>query len=132
MNTVVIMGRLGRDAEVSYTSSQLAVARFSIALDRGKDKDGKDRGTDWPSCVAFGKSAENLAKYFKKGDMIAIQGHLQTGSYEKDGVKHYTTDIIVDRWHFCGGKSTANNPTLSDGSTLPEGFEMVDDDDVPF
>ena len=102
MNTWIGMGHLGRDVELRYTTDSLAVSRFSLAISRGKDKNGNDKGTDWINCVAFGKTAENIERFFGKGSQIAITGHIQTGSYEKDGVKHYTTDVIVDRFDFCG------------------------------
>lgn len=139
MNSVNIIGRLTRDPEVKYTDNQLAVCRFSVAIDRGKDKDGNDRGADFPNCIAFGKTAENIGKFFSKGRKIGLNGRLQTGSYEKDGVKHYTTDIIIDRFDFCdsGNNNNGNGFTRSEGapldnSDIPDGFEVIDDDDVPF
>lgn len=149
MNNVNIMGRLTRDPEVKYTDSQMAICRFSIAIDRGRDKNGTDRGADFPNCVAFDRTAENIGRLFSKGRKIAISGHLQTGSYtDKSGVKHYTTDVIVDRFYFCdsnnsndkngGGVSSGFvRPENAAGSTaggadIPEGFEMIDDNDIPF
>jgi single-strand DNA-binding protein len=128
MNNVILIGRLTRDPEVKYTGNNMAIARFSVAIDRGKDKDGNDRGADFPNIVVFGKQAENCEKYLAKGRMVAIQGHLQTGSYDdKDGKKVYTTDVIADRVKFLewGEKKEAA------GSQL-EGFEPVDDMDIPF
>lgn len=98
MNSVDLIGRLTRDPNITYTQSQMCVARFSLAINRGKDKDGNDRGADYPNIVAFGKQAEGCEKYLRKGRKVAIQGHIQTGSYtNKDGQKVYTTDIIADR-----------------------------------
>ena len=85
MNNFYGIGRLTKDVTVNYTPSQMAVARFNIAIDRGKDRNGESRGADFPSCVAFGKTAENLEKFSGKGLRIAIIGHIQTGSYDKDG-----------------------------------------------
>lgn len=98
MNNVNLIGRIGRDIDSRYTTGTepKAVARFSLAVSRNKDE------TDWINCVAFGRTAENIGKYFSKGSQIGITGRIQTGSYEKDGVKHYTTDIIVDRFDFVG------------------------------
>ena len=95
MNKAVLMGRLTRDADLRYTQGEnaMAVARFTLAVDRrGKKQDT----ADFISCVAFGKSAEALDKYCRKGTKICLDGHIQTGSYtNKDGVKVYTTDVIV-------------------------------------
>ena len=92
MNNVNLIGRLTKDPQVSYTGQQMAVAKFSIAIDRGKDK-----GADFPNIVAFGKTAELAEKWLKKGQMVGVSGHIQTGSYEKDGRKVYTTDVVADR-----------------------------------
>ena len=92
MNNVNLIGRLTKDPQVSYTGQQMAVAKFSIAIDRGKDK-----GADYPNIVAFGKTAELAEKWLKKGQMVGVSGHIQTGSYEKDGRKVYTTDVVADR-----------------------------------
>ena len=100
MNSVVLIGRLTRDPEVRYTESQLAVARFSIAINRVPGRDGQDRGADFPNIVVFGKQAENCERFLTKGRQVAIQGHIQTGSYEKDGRKVYTTDVVADRVEF--------------------------------
>lgn len=133
MNQIICIGRLTKDVTVNYTPSQMAVAKFNIALDRGKDKNGESRGADFPSCVAFGKTAENLERFSGKGLRIAINGHIQTGSYEKDGVKHYTTDIICDRIEFIDWKGQATGQTAASGQdyTAPEGFEAILED-VPF
>ncbi len=100
MNSVVLIGRLTKDPEERATGNGLTVARFSVAIDRGKDKDGNDRGADFPNVVVFGRQAENCTKYLKKGLKVAISGHLQTGSYDKDGRKVYTTDVIADKVEF--------------------------------
>lgn len=143
MNQVNLIGNITRDPEVKYTDSQMAVLRFSVAINRGKDREGNDRGADYPNCVAFGKTAENIGRFFKKGRKIGITGHIQTGSYEKnDGTKVYTTDVMVDRFYFCdsasssgsGGTSSYKQPAGASGSVsgIPEGFEMVDESDIPF
>lgn len=134
MNNVCIIGRFTRDPEVKYSQSGMAVCRFSVAINRGKDKDGNDRGADFPNCIAFGKTAETIGKFFTKGRMICIVGRIQTGSYEKDGVTHYTTDILVDRFDFCDGQGSGfTRPEgVSANDDIPEGFEAIDDDDIPF
>ena len=126
MNNVTLIGRLTRDPEVRYTESQLAVARFSIAV----DKNGKDKGADFPSIAVFGKQAENCEKYLNKGRKVAIQGHIQTGSYEKDGRKVYTTDVVADRVEFL---EWGDREEKAEGSNESwGGFEAVEDEDVPF
>lgn len=133
-NYVNLLGRLTKDVECKYTQSQMAVARFSVALDRGKDKDGNSRGADFPNCVAFGRTAENLEKFSGKGLRVSIIGHLQTGSYDKDGQKHYSTDVIADRVEFIDwkGKSESERaaaaPLAADQSAAPEGFAAIDED----
>lgn len=132
MNQIICMGRLTKDITVNYTStSQMAVARFNIALDRGKDKNGESRGADFPSCVAFGRTAENLERFSGKGLRVAINGHIQTGSYEKDGVKHYTTDIVCDRIEFIDWNGQANAAPAASQEDVPEGFAAIDED-IPF
>ena len=132
MNSVVLIGRLTRDPEVRYTESQLAVARFSIAINRVPGRDGQDRGADFPNIVVFGKQAENCERFLTKGRQVAIQGHIQTGSYEKDGRKVYTTDVVADRVEFLewGDRSQSSSQVSSAG--IPEGFQAIDDDDIPF
>ncbi|MDY6283079.1 MAG: single-stranded DNA-binding protein, partial [Erysipelotrichaceae bacterium] len=96
MNQVALIGRLTRDPEVRWTQDQMAIASFSIAIDRPPRKDGT-KDTDFPRITVFGRQAENCEKYLKKGRLVGITGRIQTGSYEKDGVKVYTTDVVADR-----------------------------------
>ena len=128
-NLVVLIGRLCRDPEVRYTpSTQMAVARFTLAIDRPVGQ-GKEKQTDFPSIVAFGKTAELIEKYVGKGQQVAVQGRLQTGSYTKqDGTKVYTTDVLAERVEFLGKKADNSQPD----SGIPEGFSSVSDDDLPF
>ena len=139
MNSVNLIGRLTKDPELRYTPSQVAVARFSVAIDRGKDKNGENRGADFPNIVAFGKTAETCSKYLSKGRQVGIQGHIQTGSYEKqDGTKVYTTDVVADRIHFIGNKSEApsnkpqQEPDLAEMYGFHEYDEMEDEGEIPF
>jgi single-strand DNA-binding protein len=100
MNSVSLVGRLTRKPEVKYTADQLAVTRFSIAVDR-PPRQGKEREADFPTIVVFGKQAENCAQYLDKGRLVGVEGRLQTGSYtNKDGVKVYTTEVIANRVEF--------------------------------
>ena len=135
MNKVLILGRLTKDPVVNYTPSQMAVARFSLALNRGKDKNGQDRGADYPNCVAFGRTAENIERFSGKGLRVQVEGHLQTGSYEaKDGHKVYTTDVIVDGLEFIDWKNSGQQGGQQQ-EVQPEShydsFQAIDED-VPF
>lgn len=138
MNQVILIGRLTRDPEVKYTTgTQKAVARFTLAIDRPVGQ-GKEKQTDFPSIVAFGKTAELIEKYVGKGQQVAVQGRLQTGSYTKqDGTKVYTTDVLAERVEFLGSRrddngSSYSSGTSSESSEVPEGFSQMDDDDLPF
>ena len=139
MNNVVLIGRLTRDPEVRYTSgSQMAVARFSIAVDRPV-KQGQEKQTDFPSIVVFGKQAENCERFLAKGRLVGIEGRIQTGSYtNKAGNKVYTTDVVANRVEFLewGNKNDSGSnqsaPAPSDDMDIPEGFSAMDDEDIPF
>ena len=102
MNKVVLVGRLTRDPEIRYANNEknTCTARFSLAINR-KFKTNGQYEADFPNCVAMGKTAEFVEKYFHKGDMIALDGHIQTGSYtNKDGNKVYTTDVFAENVEF--------------------------------
>lgn len=108
MNSVNLIGRLTKDVDLRYTQSGLAVGRFSVAIDRPK-KDGQDNGADFPNCVAYGKTAENLANYVHRGEMVGVTGCIRTGSYTgKDGRKVYTTDISVASVQFLNSRSSGD------------------------
>ena len=97
MNVVIITGRITKDLEVRYTPSQMAVTSFTLAVDRPVKK-GEEKQADFVRCTVFGKQAEMLEKWSKKGNRIAIEGRIQTGSYQnKNGEKVYTTDVIANR-----------------------------------
>ena len=132
MNSVVLIGRLTSDPEVRYAAeTQMAIAKFSIAIDRYQAA-GKEKQTDFPRITVFGKQAENCEKYLVKGRLVAVQGRLQTGSYKnKDGATVYTTDVVADRVEFLewGDRQGAAAKPASD---IPEGFQALEDDDVPF
>ena len=133
MNSVVLIGYLTRDPEMRYTAdTQMAITKFSIAIDRP----GKDKGADYPNITVFGKQAENCEKFLKKGRLVGIQGRLQTGSYDKDGHKVYTTDVVADRVEFLGGSEKSTTPAAApepekEPEYVPDGFEQ-DPDDIPF
>lgn len=94
MNSANLIGRLTRDPE-ERNKPDLAIVNFTIAIDRPKASGEKE--TDFPRIVCFGKTAEFAAKYLRKGARVGVSGHIQTGSYDRDGVKVYTTDVVADR-----------------------------------
>lgn len=132
MNTVILVGRLARDPEIRYTQSQTAVCSATIAVNRGKDSNGNDRGADFIRLTIFNKPGEVFQKYLTKGRQVAVQGRLNIGSYKnKNGETVYTTDVIVEKFDFIGNKQDAQ-PPAADVNDIPEGFEPIDDDDIPF
>ncbi len=109
MNKVILMGRLTRDPEVRYTQgeNQMAIARYTLAVDRRFNRGNDENTADFISCVAFGKSGEFAEKYLRKGIKIAVTGRIQTGSYtNKDGVKVYTTEVVVEDQEFAESKNS--------------------------
>ena len=109
MNKVILMGRLTRDPEVRYTQgdNQMAIARYTLAVDRRFNRGNDENTADFISCVAFGKSGEFAEKYLRKGTKIAVTGRIQTGSYtNKDGVKVYTTEVVVEDQEFAESKNS--------------------------
>ena len=138
MNKVILMGRLVRDPEVRYSGADnsMAVARYTLAVDRRMRKDGEN-SADFISCVAFGKNGEFAGKYLHKGTKIALTGRIQTGSYtNKDGQKVYTSDIVIEEQEFAESKNANGgecfNPALRDNGdgfmSIPDGI----DEELPF
>lgn len=110
MNKDDLMGRLTRDPQVRYTQGQdsMAIARFTLAVDRRGRKQEGQQDADFPSCVAFGKSAEFVEKYVHQGTKIVLTGRIQTGSYtNKDNIKVYTTEVIAEDIEFAENKAAA-------------------------
>jgi len=110
MNKVILMGRLTRDPEVRYSQGEnaTAVARFTLAVDRRFRRD--DASTDFIGCVAFGRNAEFIEKYFRQGTKALITGRIQTGSYtNRDGQKVYTTDVVVEDQEFAESKNASSS-----------------------
>ena len=110
MNKVILIGRLARDPEMRTTMSGANVTRFTLAVSRPFQDQNGERGADFINCVAWRRQAENIAKYCVKGSQVAVEGRIQTGSYDaQDGTKRYTTDIICDNCTFLGTKNSENN-----------------------
>lgn len=150
MNKVVLMGRLTRDPEVRHSTGEnaTAVARMTIAVERRYKREGEPNA-DFIPCVAFGRSAEFIEKYFRQGMRVCISGHIQTGSYtNKDGVKVYTTEVVVEEQEFAqsrsegetnGGSShqSAPSPASTPAPSYDSGDGFMDipdgiDEELPF
>ena len=130
MNQVVVMGRVTKDLELRNTQNGMATVKFSIAIDRGRDKEGNSRGADFPNIIAFGKTAESIAKFTGKGLRVAVIGRIQTSSYDdKEGRKVYTTDIVADRVKYIDWK---DKDSQNGNQGIPEGFMAVEDESLPF
>ena len=147
MNKVILMGRLTRDPDVRYSQgdSPMAIARYTLAVDRRFRRDNDQQTADFISCVAFGRNGEFAEKYLHQGTKIVAEGRIQTGSYtNKDGNKVYTTEVVVENQEFAESKASASNneggfqPQAQSAPTAPagDGFmnipDGVDDSGLPF
>ncbi len=154
LNRVVIMGRLVAEPELKTTGSGISVSSFSVAVDRNYVKQGTERQTDFINVVAWRQTAEFVCKYFAKGQLIALEGSLQTRSYQdRDGHNRYVTEVVADNVFFTGDRRERtsngsygnygvptpqeppmqNNPVNAYTSGMPEDFEeLPGDDDLPF
>lgn len=141
MNKVVLMGRLTRDPELRYSqgTNSLAITRYTLAVDRRVKRDG-EASADFISCVVFGHSAEFAEKYFRQGMRVSVSGRIQTGSYtNRDGVKVYTTDVVVEEQEFADNKGDREGmqpiPEKSFGREPGDGFMDIPDgieEELPF
>ena len=136
MNEVILMGRITKDLELRYTqgTEPIAVLKFNIAV-AGKFKKENENNADFINCVAFGKTAEFISKYFVKGKLIAIIGEIRVNHFEKDGAKLKSTEILVENVEFCGDRDSKKND-FSNFNTNDESFysieKNVEDDELPF
>lgn len=137
MNKWLGMGRLTRDPEVRYSQGQdgqMAIARFTLAVDRKWAKKESEQGADFITCIAFGKKGEFAERYLKQGTKVCVEGRIQTGNYtNKEGMKVYTTDVIVEELEFAESKSKDSQeaPAKESGTEwvkVPNGIE----NDLPF
>ena len=136
MNRVILSGKLGADPEMRYTASGTAVCKFSLATSRKfTDKAGnKVEKTEWHRIVAWAKLAEICGQYLTKGKQVIIEGRIEYGSYDKDGVKHYTTDIVMEEMEMVGG-ANGNGAAKPAAAGTPEGNpagNLPPEDDIPF
>lgn len=139
MNKAILIGRLTRDIDLKYTNSQMAIGRFTLAINRKMTREKRKEAernnlptADFIGCIAFGKTAETISQYVGKGNQLAIEGHIQTGSYEnKEGQRIYTTDVIVDGFTFIDARNkNEGNSQVQDESY--DGYFPVDNGDIPF
>lgn len=146
LNRVILMGRITKELEIRQSQSGTAVLRFTVAVDRPQ-KNG-EKSADFINCVAFGQRAEFIGRYFGKGRMIALEGNIKTGRYEKEGITFYTQDVWVDNVSFTGepqnggnaqGYSNTNNSynspqgaTQNAAGAYTDYEDVISDDGVPF
>lgn len=130
MNKVALVGRITKDIELHRTTNDTPVCSFTLAINRRK----KDSGADFPRCKAWGRSAEVLASYVGKGDQLAVVGHIETGSYEKDGATVYTTEVVVDEFDFISSRSRSDDKDTSYTREPSQELPYYDGDpfDLPF
>lgn len=140
INNVTLLGRLTKDVDLSYASTGTAIAMFSVAVQRNfKDKQSGEYEADFISCKAFGKTAETIANFFKKGSEIGIVGSIQSSNYEKEGRRIFRTDVVVNSFSFVGNKkdqetSNYSKPQTSQRDPFEKTGQPIDiqDDDLPF
>ncbi|WP_018079359.1 single-stranded DNA-binding protein [Thiobacillus denitrificans] len=137
LNEVKLIGRLGRDPEVRYMPSGDALANITVATSETyKDKSGeKKESTEWHRCVAFRQPATFIEQYAKKGDLVFVEGKLQTREYDKNGEKHYTTEIVVGNFQLLnslnGKKASTSEPAAAAGAASASPPNGLDPDDDP-
>lgn len=142
INSVVEMGRLTYEPELRSTPSGVSVLRFQIAVDRNYTAKNEERKTDFIDCVAWRSTAEFISRYFHKGDMIALEGSIQTSNFtDKDGNKRKQVEVVANNVSFCGSKSNSGTTNTAYSQPAPtyasadnSDFEEIidDDDDLPF
>ena len=147
MNKVILMGRLTRDPEVRYSQGEnaLAIARYTLAVDRRAARREGEATADFINCVAFGRSAEFAERYLRQGTKIVVSGRIQTGSYtNRDGQKVYTTEVVVEESEFAESKANSSAPSNNSYQASPapspsadfgDGFMNIPDgidEELPF
>lgn len=133
LNTAILMGRLTANPELRYTPNDVAVTSFTLAVDRSYVKSGADRQVDFIDIVAWRQTAEFVCRYFNKGQLIAVQGSIQTRSYtDKDGNKRKAFEVVADNVHFAESKKEKSNEPVVTTPKNDDFEEVVSDDDLPF
>ena len=119
MNRVILLGRLTAKPELRYTNSNVPFARFTVAVNRQFNNQDGSRDADFINVIVWRKQAEVICNYFDKGNQIAIEGRLQTGSYDaQDGTKRYTTDVVLDQFHFVESKAQREASSSNGGQDV--------------
>ena len=135
LNNCVFMGRIAQDLELRKTTSNISVCAFTLAVQRSYKKEGEDFKTDWIDCIAYRNTADFISGYFRKGELIAVRGEMQTRTYtDKNGNKRKATELIIEKASFCGSKKsdTAEAADMQQGfQDVPE-FTEINEDDLPF
>ena len=138
INRVVLVGRITKDPEVKMTQSNISVCRFTLAVDRQFQDANGEKQADFITCVVWRKAAELLGQYIKKGAMLGIDGRIQTGQYEAEGVMRYTTEVVCDSVRFLESKTVADDLSNSkETSSVDDDFyetskKLAAEDDLPF
>ncbi len=134
MNKAILLGRLVNDPELRYTTTGTAVVSFTLAVDRRFQKQGEERQADFIKCIAWQKTAEFVANYFTKGQMMALSGSIQTRSWEdSEGVKRYATEVVADDVEFAESKKKSESATPKAPAQPKADFEETEDNgDLPF
>ena len=133
MNRVCLIGRLTAKPELRTTSGNISTTRFTLAVNRPFQGQNGEQGTDFINIVVWRKQAENVSKYVSKGSLVAVEGRIQTGSYERDGQRVYTTDVVADNVQFLETKAQSasrDNVSISDFETTSSegaGSDMSDE-----
>ena len=123
MNKVILAGRLTKDAEIRNADSDKKVARCTLAVNRTYKRENDEQSADFINLVSFKNQADFLEKYGKKGIKFIVTGRIQTGSYEKDGTRIFTTDVIVEQLEFAESKNSSGIGSEEEYAEVPEGFE---------
>ena len=144
MNKVILVGRLTKDPELRATTSGISVCSFTVACDRRFVKAGEERKADFINCIAWRQSAEAIAKYFVKGNRIALEGSIQTRTWQdNEGKNRYATEVVVEQWEFAQSKGEGGATASSNSGLYPvepeapamgdiDGFMPIEEDDLPF
>ena len=132
MNKAILVGRLTRDPELRTTPGGMAVTRFTIAVSEPFTNRNGERETNFISCSAFGRQADNISKYCRKGSLVSAEGRIRTGSYDaQDGTKRYTTEVVCDRVNFLSSKSESSSTPEEYNTSMPSNMEMANSMPIP-
>lgn len=134
LNKAILVGRLTKDPELRSTASGISVVSFTVAITRSYARQGEERQTDFINCVAFRNTADFISRYFAKGNMIAVDGSIQTRTWDdQEGKRHWVTEVMVNEAHFVESKKDSAQSANVGGAALPMEFGPdATDDDLPF